>query len=201
MSGAGDTGGWAAFLDEGERILWQGRPDPAFAIGAGNIAGATFGLFFAGCALLWMRVLAGSGSGLWAFGLLHFTVGLCIVAGALLWPTWRRRHSWYSLSDARAFIATDMPVLGRKLRAYQIEPDSRLTLVEGTPGTVWFHDQSGEIRGGTGRMTQLHGSPGIHITTGRGRRKRRYVTRVGFERIHDAPAVFALMRQIQEGTR
>lgn len=193
--------GWDALLEPGERILWQGRPDPALFIGPANIAAALFGTFFAGFALVWMSLVGRGGSILWMFGLLHFTVGAGIILGGLFWPTWQRRRSWYSLSNKRAFIATDMPFMGRSLNSYPITPDSRLHLIDGPPGSVTFHTNTSKFRSSNTRTVQMHGKPGIQVgvPSGGSSRIRTRSTRIGFGRIHEARRVYSLMQQIQKG--
>mgnify|MGYP003676568696 CR=1 FL=1 len=194
--------GWDDILEPGERILWHGRPDPALAIGPANIFVALFGTFFAGFAFVWMSLVAKGGSFLWVFGLLHLSVGVGIILAALFGPTWHRRHSWYSLSNKRAFIATKIPFLGRKLNSYPITPDSSLHLIDGTPGTVMFHTNVSTFRSATTRSVQMHGQPGIQVAVpaGGNSRARTRTTRIGFERIQDAPRIYALMQKIQKGT-
>lgn len=194
--------GWDDILAPGERILWQGRPDRAWVIGPANIAVALFGAAFGGFALVWMSLVAQGGTLLWTFGLLHFAVGALIILAGLVWPTVQRRHSWYALSTERAFIATDLPLLGRQLDSYPITPDSRLHLIDGSPGSVTFHTLATTFTGTDTRTMQMHGKPGIptNAPSGPRRRRRTRSTRIGFERIPDARRVYALMAQIQKGT-
>lgn len=167
--------GWEGILDPGERILWQGRPAPGIVLTAGNAFAFLFGLGFAGFALFWMIGAAKAGAGFWAFGLIHFSVGLGMAAGALLWAPYRRRYTWYTLSDQRAFIATEMPHKGKALNSYPVTPQTVLRLADGAPGNVWFAEE-----------------------TRRGK-NRTYTVDIGFERIADADHVYRLMRDIQRG--
>jgi hypothetical protein len=194
--------GWDDILEPDERILWQGRPDPSLSIGPANIFVALFGTAFAGFAFVWMSLMAKGGSFLWMFGLLHFSVGAALILAALFWPTWQRRRSWYSLSNRRAFIATDMPFLGRTLNSYPIKPDSPLRLIDGSPGAVMFHTHVSRIGGAPTRTVQMHGHPGIQtvVPSGSRSRIRTRSTRIGFERIFDAAHVHALMQRIQKGS-
>ncbi len=167
--------GWEGILDEGETIVWQGRPDGAFEFRLGDIFTGIFGLFFAGFALFWMVMASAAPGPFWMFGLLHFGVGVSIMIGPPVWRTWRRRHTWYTLTTRRAFIATDMPMMGRKLKSYPITEDTPLTLEGDTPGTVIF-------------------------ATERRRRKNGYYDAdIGFERLDNAGEVYSLMRKTQRG--
>ena len=52
---------WGGLLDEGEEILWQGRPNGELQLRPPNIAVAIFGMAFAGFALFWMMMAARPG--------------------------------------------------------------------------------------------------------------------------------------------
>ena len=168
---------WAGILDEGETILWQGRPDGAVRLSVTNIAAALFGLAFAGFALFWMIMAAQAGGFFWMFGLLHFSVGVGLAAGPIFWDAYRRRHSWYTLTDRRAFIATDIPLRGKRLESFPINRTTELSLVDDTLSSVYF--AAGLRRGANG--------------------KKRHA-KIGFERIEAGREVFRMMRDIQSGT-
>lgn len=166
--------GWEGILDTGERILWQGRPDGGVTIGPGEIGLAAFGLVFSGFALFWMRMASNAGGIFWMFGLLHFSVGIGLTLHSLFGAAWRRRHTWYTLTDRRAFIATDQPFRGRRLKSYPIGPDTVLDFESGEFDTLRFaYEESGQG----------------------GRRP------VAFERITDGARVYRLMRQVTQDAR
>jgi len=166
--------GWAAILDEGEKILWQGRPDGAVVFKAVNIMTFIFGLFFAGFALFWMVMAAQGGGGFWMFGLLHFSVGIGLSFGSLFWGAFKRRHTWYTLTDRRAFIATNLPLKGRQIKSYPIKPETLLDFTDGPFATLNF---------------------GVEWRRGK---NKSYTVDIGFERIKDGPKVYRLMRDIQK---
>lgn len=167
------TAGWEGILDEGENILWQGRPDAAVVLTVTNVGVFLFGLAFAGFALFWMIMASQAGGGFWMFGLIHFFAGLGISFGAMFWNAWRRKHTWYTLTDRRAFIATDIPFKGRKLASYPITSDTVIEYKAGGLATLHF---AREMRQGN---------------------KRNYHVPVGFERVADGDVVYRLMRDIQ----
>ena len=168
--------GWKGILDQGEEIIWQGRPDGKIVFRIGNIATFIFGLFFAGFALVWMILASTAGGFFWMFGLLHFSVGIGISSGALFWNAYKRRHSWYTLTNKRAFIASDIPLKGRKLKSYPIRPDTMLEIDNSQPATIHFANEVQRGNNGT-RMA-----------------------RIGFERIADGREVYAKIRDIQRAT-
>lgn len=169
--------GWAGILDPGERILWQGRPDQRLHIELAKLPLVLFGIVFAGFAAVWMGLVAQAGGGFWMFGLIHFSVGLGIAASAIGWSTVKRRGTWYTLTDRRAFIATRLPLRGKRLDSYTITPDTPLSLHDGTPGSVMFGRE--ERRGNKGRV---------------------YTVDIGFERIDDATRALEILREIQRRT-
>ena len=177
MSGL-DRTGWEGILDEGETVLWQGRPDARVVFRIEKAFQFIFGLFFAGFAVFWMVMASQAGGAFWMFGLLHFGVGLAVAFGALFKDAYRRRHTWYTLTDRRAFIATDMPHKGRVLDSYPITPDTRLIMVDASARLATVNFASEEKRGNKGR---------------------RFTVPVGFERIPEGEKVYRLMRNIQTG--
>ncbi len=166
--------GWQGILDDDENILWQGRPDGAVKWKPGNFFTLVFGLFFAGFALFWMAMAAKAGGGFWMFGLIHFAVGLGIAIGPPFLSAWRRRHTWYTLTNKRAFIATDLPFIGRKLDSYPIDADTVLTFAAGDLASIYFAKRTKRGKNGT------------------------YTVDVGFESIADGTEVYRLLRNIQK---
>jgi hypothetical protein len=169
--------GWGGLLDADEKIVWQGRPDDKIALRAGNILLAVFGLIFAGFALLWMIIASGSGGYFWMFGLIHFFVGLGLSFGAIFWGGWRRRHTWYTLSNRRAFIATDLPIRGKRLKSFPITANTVLDYRKGQPATIIFGQELRNSNNSTHKVD------------------------IGFERIDDGREVYRMMRDIQKGNR
>ncbi len=168
--------GWEGILDAGERILWQGRPAGGIRLRLPLMGGFLFGLAFAGFALFWMIMAASAGGHFWMFGLIHFSAGLGVALGPLIYDVIRRRNTWYTLTDRRAFIATDLPLAGRRLASYPIEPDTPIELVGGRPASIHFAETV--RREGSSRARRIP---------------------VGFEAIADAPKVMGLIREIQKG--
>ena len=166
--------GWEGILDPGEKIVWQGRPDPGFDIPGREIPTALFALFFAGFALFWMTKAAQHGGAFWMFGLVHFSVGLGIFWKSVFGNTMRRRHAWYTLTNRRAFIATDLPFKGRELKSYPITPESPITVKAGRLATIQFARE--RRRGSKGRS---------------------YTIPIGFERIAEGDKVLAFLRRAQ----
>ena len=176
QSHAAPTGGdvWDSILEPGEEIIWQGRPD-------GNWAFHHTMLFPAlqGSAILFFGSIMALVS-LFSFAVPQFLVGLMIIAfgcfvlgKGVFWRSYVLRHSWYTLSNRKAYIATDMPYFGRDLKDYPITSRTPLEYHDGTLPSVYFENRT--VRRG----------------------KRLVVIRTGFERIADGPKVYAKMQEIQ----
>jgi len=167
--------GWDGILDKDEEIRWQGRPDGRVTFSIGNLATFAFGLFFAGFALVWMIMAASAGGLFWMFGLLHFAVGLAVAFGAIFFSAYRRRRTWYTLTNKRAFVATVLPFQGRRLKSYVIDDETVVELAAGDPASIFFATETRRTKNGTRAV------------------------RVGFERVPDGQTVYRLIRDIQKG--
>ncbi len=165
---------WEGILEDGETILWQGRPDPVFAMTRDDIIPTTFGLAFSGFALIWMVIAVGAGSYFWMFGLIHFSVGACMTAYAVCRDTVARRYSYYTLTSRRAIIGLSYPWAPLRLRKFRLSPTRKITT-----------DHEHTITFGPPGRSKLHPLP-----------KRA----PQFTRIDDAERLYHLMQQIQKET-
>ncbi len=165
--------GWEGILDEDEEIRWQGQPDGAFHLDMRQPAGIVMGVFFMGFSLFWINIASMGGGYFWMFGLLFFGMGFYNAIGVHFWKTYVRRTTHYTLTDKRAFIATQ-PLGKRSLKSYPITKDTPLELEGSYPVTITF---ASETRRGN---------------------KSSYEVKIGFERIYNSQKVYALMRDIQK---
>ncbi|MGB7317790.1 MAG: hypothetical protein WBC85_07470 [Planktotalea sp.] len=168
--------GWEGLLDEGETIVWQGRPVAGLSFHGTDVMGALMGVFFMVFSVFWMGMATNITSnfngfgGIFPklfplFGIPFFLIGFYNAIGHVFWQAFLRSKTHYTLSSKRAFIATDHPTQGKLLTDYPIDAHTDLILKIGPPDTVWF--------------------AGKHI---------------GFANIEDGRAVHKLMRQIQKET-
>ena len=170
--------GWDGILDEGEVILWQGRPVSGLSFHGIDIISTLMGLFFMGFSLFWMSMAASIAMGFGKsdfggilpfifplFGLPFFFIGFYNAIGHILWDAYLRSKTHYTLSSKRAYIALDHPTQGKTLKNYPIDANTDVILKVGPPDSVWFAGK-----------------------------------RIGFARIEDGRAVLKLMRQIQKDT-
>ena len=167
---------WDGILAEGERILWQGQPSQKLSARPGEIFESLFGVFFTGFSIFWMTMAYSMGGGpIWMFGLIFFFAGLYQIFGKYLWKSYERGHTWYTLSDQRAYIAKDSPFGGRTLNAYDIRHDMSLELSPGTLSSIYFAEE-------------------VYRANGRSR-----TAKVGFENLPDGREVFDIMIDIRKG--
>ena len=169
-----DRSGWEHILDEGEEILWQGRPSTAFRILPRHVVTFLFGLFFSGFALFWMVAAARDGGFAWTFGLIHFSAGIAVAIGPVWWDDVTRKNTWYTLTDHRAFIATDLPLRGRRLKSYPINPHTQVDFRPDEPASIYFASEYRRSKNGMRRVD------------------------IGFEAIADGETVLGLIRDIQK---
>ncbi|MFV0358409.1 aspartate carbamoyltransferase catalytic subunit [Tropicimonas sp.] len=176
--------GWEGILQPGETVLWQGRPSGRVSFRHASPRRMVAGGFMTAFAVFWTISAAGAAGGATdligrifpLFGLIFVFLGLREAGGWEVWRAFVRRHSWYSLTSRRAFIATE--IFGRRaLRSWPIDRETVLDFEEGPPDTIWFADRPGR----------------------RGRPRTRTTERVGFELIDDGREVLRLMRNIQRG--
>lgn len=173
------SSGWEGILEPGERVLWQGQPVPDLDWSEVDRRDIIFGLVFAGFAVFWMVVAAASTWGEGAamvlplFGLFFLAIGLKRAGGSVLLDARRRRGTWYTLTDRRAFVASDLG--GRRtLEAYPIDATTRIDH-DPTRGHIWFATD--------------------FVKKGRKSRKRR----IGFTHLSETRTVHDLMQQVREG--
>ncbi|WP_101065538.1 aspartate carbamoyltransferase catalytic subunit [Roseovarius salinarum] len=175
-----DAKDWDEILEPGERILWQGRPDTRLVFPPERKGFFVFGLILVAIGVIQFSVLrrVELDITLWPYTLVPVALGLAIVGVQPFWTRLRRRRTWYTLTNRRAFIATDLPVLGKRLKSWPVKSDAPLVLTEGAPANVWFAER--RTRTDSGRIR---------------------VTPIGFERIADAKDVAEQMRTLREEDR
>ena len=169
MSDTGaDLPGWKGILEPGEQILWQGRPERPLRFQIVDGANAVQGLLMVGFGIFWIWMLPGFDLLFIAAGLFIIGLGLRQIIGPVLSQAVLLRHSFYTLTDRRALVATDLPVQGRRLATYPISFETPATYLPSEPPSILF-------------------GPPVH-----GRKKR-----PGFMYIPDADQVIEMMRKIE----
>ena len=141
---------WDDWFDEGENLLWQGRPENVRHWGVGlliSVLGGPFllaGLFVAANGL---RMLgAADAMGEYAFGVFltlfslpFISVGFGMVFGIWILDYLTPKHTRYALTNKAGYVATSF--WNRKMDVFPIMPDIRVELIENRRGTstIFFH--------------------------------------------------------------
>lgn len=177
---------WRGILDPGETLLWQGRPSGKVVARARDIVVTLFGAVFFSFACFWVWMAASIEKDTPAayifplFGLPFIAVGAYLMVGRYFIEAFVRRNTWYTLTNRRAFIATE--VLGRRdLASYLILPDTEIVLVEEKAGmTVNF-------------ATKLRRS----ARTGKSPAGADHHVPIGFELLKDGREVYDLLQKVR----
>ncbi len=167
--------GWEGILEEGERILWQGRPDARVKWSEFSPIQTFVGVLFtaAGYNAL-SSMIEGPAQIFMIVPLAIAIMGLYFVGGHFLWSALRRSRTHYTLTNRRAFIAVDLWPR-KSLTSYPIGTTDAIELDEGVTQGVYFAEEHRRSQGGS------------------------RVVRIGFQYISDAREVLGLMRNIQRG--
>ncbi len=166
---------WDGLLLDGEEILWQGKPEGGFTFSAGSLIQIPFFVFFTGFSVFWMLGASLAGGFFWMFGLIFFFVGIGGLTNAIIGDTQRRRRSFYTLTNRRAFIAQNPRFQKKSLQSFIVGSDMNIEFVDGSPPSIFFATNEG------------------------GAKNNPSMKKIGFERISDAKNVMRLMGQIQQG--
>lgn len=164
---------WAGILDPGEEILWQGPPDPTFRLEYRSASDPIFALVFVGFSVFWMVQASAAGGVFWMFGLIFFAIGLHRLIGKYILKAYERRHTFYTLTNQRAFIARRSWTGKKTLDSYPLTADTTLKFEEGRFSSIYFSEQYHHTENGS------------------------FKTQTGFERIENGREVYRKMRDVQ----
>ncbi len=97
-----------------ESLLWSGVPRQGLFLQLRDLWMIPLGLVWGGFAFFWeyraVQSLRESGGpeavGMVLFGIPFVLTGLYLVVGRFFHDAWRRRHTWYGLTDKRAIIVS-----------------------------------------------------------------------------------------------
>ncbi len=178
--------GWEGLIAEGEEILWQGQPNSRIDLRGLFNPQTLMGAFFTGFSLFWIAMAAQMMSGASnipfpfrffpLFGVPFLLMGLWMLGGRLIFEAYLRSQTYYTLTSRQAFIARN--AFGKRtLESYKIRDMPRLTLEDGSPGSVIFAQSQRR----TARRTQS--GP------------------VGFVQIDDPRRVYSLLDQARSDLR
>jgi hypothetical protein len=160
-------------LKRNEVILWQGRPTRYFAPGVGAVVPVFFGLIFASGPAYGAYVAFQSGVFV-MIAILFVIFGLSVASYALLNGMLIRRWSHYALTNYRAFVLIDHPLLGVDTTDWPINAKTELRNNGYNPMTITFAYAPRRFFG-------------------------RHLRVIGFEHIDDGLNVFRVMMDVRDG--
>ncbi|OSP55672.1 hypothetical protein [Pseudoruegeria sp. SK021] len=173
------TSGWDGILNPGERVLWQGQPDGSIDLHMLRVGKVLPGLAATAFVICFSYLATRSalddgpiGLIFALFGMFFVVITLHSAGGYVLTDAYRRRHTWYTLTNQRAFIAVQTP-RGKSLDAYPITSATVIEFDGTEPGNLWFATDFKKTRRSSARI------------------------KIGFERLHDSHHVNDLIRQVQ----
>lgn len=140
-----------------EEILWTGQPDPTVVFTSADVFLVPFSIIWAGFALFWelavlLLPLLPSGANnavrapLFGFslsGIPFIFVGFYITIGRFMYKKWKKKHTFYVVTNKRAMVLHD----NRKgsVKAVRIDklPSLSRDMRSDGHGTITFGDKSG----------------------------------------------------------
>lgn len=96
------------YLHPGERIVWQGAPDPAVRLGPSDVFLLPFSVLWCSFAVFWVATAIATGAPFFfrIFGTFFVAVGLFFVFGRFIVKSRRKRRTAYVLTTERALVLT-----------------------------------------------------------------------------------------------
>lgn len=163
----------APLLKQDEVILWQGRPTRYFAPGVGAFFPVVFGLGYAAIAgYAYFRAL--NGGVFISLTIFFMIMGLSLALHALFNGMLIRRWSHYALTNYRAFVMIDHPLLGVDTTDWPINKHTDMRNNGYNPMTITFAYAPRRFFG-------------------------RHMRVIGFEHIDDGLNVFRVMMDVRDG--
>jgi hypothetical protein len=128
-------------LDDGEQLLWSGRPRQGLLLQPMDAALIPFSLFWAGFAFVWEYEVVATRQ-FWVlqiWGIPFVLLGLYLVAGRFFADAYVRGQTYYGLTDKRVMIARGSTTQSISLSdlkgvALAVRADRSGTVVLGPPG-------------------------------------------------------------------
>ena len=136
---------WAGILRPGEEILWQGQPDPGIYVDRSRRKSFRFSVLFAVVtAIIFIPAMSSGEPVVFLFALGFGGLSAILVATDTYFPAWRRRYTFYTLTNQRAILGTHMPEREPELKFFEIDPGKDYAFEPGPLGSIIFdHEHQG----------------------------------------------------------
>lgn len=106
-------------LGRGEKLLWAGMPAQGFLLRKGDIFLIPFSIFWAGFSFIWEAMVLINGITFFAlFGIPFVVVGFYILIGRFIHDSWRRKSTFYAITDERLIIKTKKNISSTPINKY-----------------------------------------------------------------------------------
>jgi hypothetical protein len=130
-----------AKLDDGEQLLWSGRPRRGVLLQPSDALLIPFSLFWGGFALFWEYEVVNTHQ-FWVlqiWGIPFVLIGLYLIAGRFFVDAYVRGRTYYGVTDKRVMVASGQTTRTIALSdltgvALSTRPDGSGTIVFGPPG-------------------------------------------------------------------
>ena len=126
---------FAPRLEQGERLLWVGRPAQGLLLTGREGFLIPFSLLWCGFVVFWLTTVTRQG-GPWfllLWGAAFLVVGLYVVFGRFVFDAWLRRELRYAVTNRRVLIERPAPFA--RSTALRLDRLAQLDLSEGANGT------------------------------------------------------------------
>ena len=165
---------WDGILAKDEKIIWQGRPSSEFKFQKRmlyHVFSVTVTIL---AAVIFLNAAPIDNENLNLFIFLALCINVFIALIGVIGPGYQRGRTWYTLTNRRAFIATVLPLLGKRLKSYPITEDTQIEFQDNAIPSVMFATETKRGKNST------------------------YTVPIGFENISDARQVLTLLRSVQK---
>jgi hypothetical protein len=119
-------------LDDGEKLLWTGRPRQGFFLRAADGFAIPFSIFWTGFAVVWMVLAVKAKNGLFLVGVPLLLIGAYMMVGRFFVDAWQRARTWYGLTNQRVLILSVF--VRRNVKSLNLRALSAITLSERDDG-------------------------------------------------------------------
>lgn len=125
-----------SILDSDERAIWKGCSDGAIIWTPNAVLSVFMGVSLCFISLFWLV-----GSLPFLFELIGYyllAIGVYRIIYPTYWAAYRRKRSLYILTDRRAIIMMDFPILGNYTNSYPFDESTYLEFDSKDPGSIYF---------------------------------------------------------------